>query len=136
MPWLEPVFDREPSAFYNVEDLNRVEGNTAYLAEMLSSYGYTVVIVTVTDRTIKNIEFHDSLNRIGLNEVALVNAFYQPEGWEAPITNWVPVAMSFRYTDANRLERNLLLIKVLLDNTIKEFEYCGAFTCGAGEELS
>ncbi|MFD1954305.1 hypothetical protein ACFSL6_08975 [Paenibacillus thailandensis] len=133
--WIEPRTNWTASDRYNFGDLDRVENNTRYLADVLTSYGYTVEIVTKTGRTVKTIEFADELNRIESNERAIVDAFYEPIGWEQPVTDWSAAVRGFGFRDAIRLEKNLLLIYELWGNVVKEFRYCGAFTCGAGEEL-
>lgn len=130
MPWQEPKTNWTKDDYYNFGDLDRVEGNSSYLADLLTSYrGQAVTIITITARDIKRIEFYDSLNRVEENIQTLADSFYIPIGWIAMKTNWKS-GESFTYIDAKRLEINLQLLYELLINAIDSMKYCGTFTCG------
>ena len=61
--WISPIIDRtksdaeyaqqhrdavvENKGAFNATDLNRIEGNIAYLAEQLRSYGYIVILESI-----------------------------------------------------------------------------------------
>ena len=128
--WVEPKTDWGPDDFYNFNDLNRVEANTEYIAELIAHFGTPPTLVTVTDRDMKRIEFADSLNRIEGNIDALRQR-YTPPGWEPNKLNWAPND-PFDYNDANRLERNLALLYAYYQGNVNAFRYCGMYTCGDG----
>lgn len=130
MAWQEPKIDWNSEDYYNYGDLDRVEGNSAYLADLLTTYrGQPVTIDTFIDRDIKRIDFYDSLNRIEGNIQTLADNFYTPVGWDVPKTDWQS-GKGFKYSDANRLEKNLFLLYELVTKTIDSMKYCGTFKCG------
>lgn len=119
---------------YNADDLNRVEASTDYIAGRLAEAGYPATLGTIdTGRTIERIEFADMLNRVESNIDALHSAFVALPNYQEP-KEW-GAGMPFDYRDANRLERNLLLIYTWLNRTIDAFRYCGTFACGEGGEI-
>lgn len=114
---------------YGPDELNRVESNTQYLADYLSSAGYPVVLEPVkTDRDMTGYEFSDSLSRVERNIDALRQAFMAPPGYQSPKA-WA-AGMRHNYIDANRLERNLQLLYDWLVAVVAGFKVCGTFTCG------
>lgn len=130
MPWQEPKTNWTKDDYYNFGDLDRVEGNSSYLAVLLTTYrGQAVTINTITARDIKRIEFYDSLNRVEGNIQTLADSFYIPIGWIAMKTKWQS-GEPFSYIDAKRLEINLQLLYELLTKTLDSMRYCGTFTCG------
>lgn len=135
MPWQTPKVNWTESDFYNFNDLDRVESNTAYLAGALSDYsGRPIVITVVTNRDVKRFEFFDSLNRIEGNIQTLANNFFEPTGWERPKTNWKSGA-PFDWRDARRLEKDLQLIYDLLNKAIDSLKYCGTFAAGEDGDI-
>ncbi len=119
---------------YNAADLNRVEANSDYIAGRLAEIGYPATLGAIdTGRTIERFEFADMLNRVEANIDALHSAFVALPNYQEP-KEWV-AGMPFDYRDANRLERNLLLIYTWLINTIDAFKLCGTFACGEGGEI-
>lgn len=130
MPWQEPKTNWVKNDYYNFEDLDRVENNTALLAEMITDYsGMHIVITIVLERDVKRFEFYDSMNRIEENIQTLADNFYEPIGWETVKTDWLS-GKRFDYRDANRLEKNLLLLYNLLTKVLDSMNYCGTFACG------
>ncbi|OUM86645.1 MAG: hypothetical protein BAA01_11595 [Bacillus thermozeamaize] len=122
--WLEPKTNWGPDDYYNFYDLNRVEANTEYIAELISYFGTPPVIVTITDRTMKRIEFQDSLDRVDEN-IRLLAQRYKPPGWNDAELN-TPID----WRDVNRWEQNLKLLYVYYQGNIDAFRYCGMYTCG------
>lgn len=119
-----------PEDFYNFADLDRVESNTQAIVYLLEEHLQIVVdLIIFTSRNVKRFEFYDSLNRIEGNILTLGDTLYKPDGWEQPKTNWRS-GQPFDYRDANRLERNLYLLYVLILATIENLKYCGTFHCG------
>jgi hypothetical protein len=137
--WTTPVTDWDSADYYNFGDLNRVESNTEYVYDQLVFMGYISSALTlVKTRTNTYLEYYDSLNRIENNMLTLKNSSYEPLGWITPITNWVSVTDIFDYTDANRLESNILALKEMMDGIISNILYCGdaqASICGKGNTL-
>lgn len=108
----------------NLIDINRIEGNIEYLAEKFLKFGYpSDVVIKKWDRDALPNEY--DIQRIIDNVRALITAFYQPDN--API---LPVTMS-SYNDINAIERNIDLIKYLLDCMVSSFKQVGAFKSGS-----
>lgn len=130
MAWQTPKTNWTPDDYFNAADLNRIENNSQEVANIIGSYSAKPTIIgPVTNRDNTSIEFADSMNRIESNILALKNASYQPNDWQTPKTNWIALD-PFGYKDANRLEKNLLLLYTLTKSIAAYFQYCGNFYCG------
>ena len=108
----------------NLLDINRIEGNIAYLSEKLSSLDYPSNIITKQWNK-DGLPNERDLQRIIDNVRELVASFYQPSG--APT---LPLTM-LSYSEINSLERNIDLIKYLLDCMVNSFKKVSAYKCGA-----
>ena len=108
----------------NLLDLNRIEGNIAYLAEKMESYSYAP---NIHGKQWNNVDLpnQDDMSRIVENIRALMSAFYSPEN--PPL---LPTAM-LSYSDINAIEENLYLIRQLLDCMESSFKKVGTITSGA-----
>lgn len=120
--------------YYNAEDLNRIEEDTQYIADLISSFKVPAVALdtVIADRDKTSIEFYDSLNRLEGNIQALCDSFYTPPDFIETKTNWRS-GQYFDYIEANRLENSLLLLFNLVQNTLDAFVYCNQYTCGGSE---
>lgn len=108
----------------NVADINRIEGNIAYLAEKFSELAYPTSVST-REWTKDALPTERDLQRI-INDIReCVRAFYQPDN--APS---LPSAVS-SYSDVNAIEKNIDLIKYLLDCMVSSFKKTGAFKSGS-----
>lgn len=107
----------------NTLDINRIEGNIAYLSEKLSELAYPSNVTTRQwDNT--GLPTEKDIERIIANIRSLVDGFYQPS--DAPT---LPTTM-LSYNDINSIERNIDLIKYLLDCMVNSFKKVGAFKSG------
>lgn len=122
--WIEPKTDWTPEDYYNFEDLDRVENNMEEIATMIGHFDVPPTLITVTDRTMKRIEFQDSLERVDSN-INLLTQRYKPLGWDQGELN-----TPFDYRDALRWEQNLYLLYFYYSGNIDNFRHCGAYTCG------
>ena len=108
----------------NVLDINRIEENIAYLSEKFTELAYPPD--TSTKRWTKdNLPNEIDMQRIIQNIRSMVSAFYQPTN--AP--NLPSTVLS--YDDINSIERNIDLIKYLLDCLVGSFKQSNTFQCGA-----
>lgn len=147
--WQEPVFDRTQedvdfaitkiaewiasgtfSEVYdlkgclNVSDINRIEGNIAYLSERLTGLAYPISVSTKQwDKN--DLPNEDDIGRIINNVRACVQAYYQPDN--APS---IPQSMA-SYSDINAIEKNIDLIKYLIDLMVSSFHKSGTFQSGS-----
>lgn len=104
----------------NLLDINRIEENIAYLSEKLSELDYPSVISSKQwDKN--DLPTQRDVQRIIENVKALVKSFYQPSN--APS---LPSEMT-SYSDINSIERNIDLIKYLLDCMVSSFKLTGAY---------
>ena len=112
----------------NPLDINRIEGNVAYLSERFMELSYPPLVST------KQWEKGDLPNELDAMRIidnirSLVSAFYQPSN--APT---LPESIS-SYDDVNAIERNIDLIKYLLDCMVNSFKKAGAFKSGSTTHL-
>ena len=108
----------------NLVDLNRIEGNIAYLAEKMESYSYSPNIHGKQWNRV-DMPNQNDMERIIENIRALVSAFYSPDDPPALPTTMVS------YADINAIEENLSLIKQLLDVLESSFKVVGTNKSGA-----
>lgn len=147
--WQAPIFDRtqadvdfalikiaewiaygSPTEVYdlkgclNVSDINRIEGNISYLAEHLRELSYPPDVST-KKWTKNDLPNEDDIQRIINNVRMCADAFYLPRS--APP---LPSAM-LSYEDINSIEKNIDLIKYLLDCMVSSFKKLGTFQSGS-----
>lgn len=108
----------------NVLDINRIEENIAYLSERLSELYFPNYVLTKRWEK-DNLPNELDIQRIIANVRELVESFYQPSN--APV---LPVSIS-SYEDVNSIERNIDLIKYLIDCMVNSFKKAGAFKSGS-----
>lgn len=108
----------------NLLDLNRIEGNIAYLAEKMESYSYAP---NIHDRRWEKSDLpnQDDMSRIVDNIRSLTSAFYSPDNPPS-----LPDTM-LSYSDINAIEENLYLIKQLLDCMQSSFKQAGTIKSGS-----
>lgn len=129
MSWINPKTDFTKDDYYNTEDLNRVENNTQVVSDYLNNLKYSITLESIkTDRDNSFIDFIPSINRVERNIEVLKNTFITPPGY-LNSKSW-SLGMAFTYLDANRLDRNLLLLYDLAQLAVKNFRYCGTYYCG------
>ena len=108
----------------NTIDINRIENNIKFLSERLLEYGY-LPSVSVRQWTKDNLPTEVDIQRIVENIRSLISSFYQVS--DAPS---LPSKMS-SYEDINQIEKNIDLIKYLLDCMVGSFHKSGAYKSGA-----
>lgn len=108
----------------NVSDINRIENNVAYLREKLYEYGYSVSVSTKSwvHTGLPNV---GDISRIVKNVRALVKAYYPHSTSPA-----IPDTLN-GYNEVNAVEKNLYLIKMLLDCMVGSFKKSGTFQSGS-----
>lgn len=119
---LDDVYDLK--GCFNLTDLNRIEGNIAYLAENMEKFWYFPNIHgkrwTQSDMPTKN-----DMLRIAENIRSLINAYYSPSS-PPPL----PGTM-LTFSSINAIEENLLLLKELLDCMQSSFKKVGTIKSGS-----
>lgn len=140
--WIRPIYDRtqadvdyalsqiaignndtEYKGCFTVTNINRIENNCRYIADRLNVLLYTNSITTKV-WNMQGIPNITEIKRLINNVSALIDAYYQSE--DAPA---LPETL-LHYEQVNALERNLYLLKHLIDNEENEFMLCGTFNCG------
>lgn len=144
MSWIEPIYDRtqadvdlirlEPTnennkGAYNYTDLNRIENNCEVVMNLLNNSGffyYPITIQTKTDWVVSDIPTIGEINRIRNNIITLKNGMYVGEEYEN-----IEFSNTMDYIKANILEKDLKLIKDIIDSCMRELRKCHTFYCGA-----
>ena len=108
----------------NVLDINRIEDNIAYLSEKLMELAYPSTI-SAKRWSKDNLPTELDIQRIIQNVRSLIESFYQPSN--APT---LPTTM-LSYNDINSLERNIDLIKYLIDCMVGSFRKVGMYKSGS-----
>lgn len=108
----------------NVSDINRIEENIAFLSEKMTEYSYPNRIITKRWRK-EDLPNENEIQRIIGNVWSLVESFYQSS--DAPP---IPTTM-LSYDDINSLERNIDLIKYLIDCMVNSFKKVGKCKSGS-----
>lgn len=112
----------------NLPDLTRIEDNIAYLSDILTRYRYPIVTNSKewVDSSLPNVA---DMKRIAANIRSIFSGYYTPPNADA-----IPEVM-LSYRDINAIERNLFLLKELLDAMQSLFIQSGAYKCGATNRL-
>lgn len=107
----------------NLLDLNRIEGDIAYLAAKMESYSYSPNIHGKQWER-GDMPNQNDMSRIVENIRSLIAAFYSPTNPPS-----LPTTM-LSYNDINAIEKNLHLIKELLDCMASSFKKVGTIKSG------
>lgn len=108
----------------NTIDINRIEENIAFLSERLLEYSYPSTVSTKQWAT-DNLPTKIDIERIINNVRSLISSFYQVSD-APPLPNEI-----LSYNDINQLEKNIDLIRYLLDCMVSSFRQSGAYKSGA-----
>jgi hypothetical protein len=108
----------------NLLDLNRIEGNIAFLAEQMENFSYSPNIHGKQWGRV-DMPNQNDMSRIIENIRDLLRAFYSPDNPPS-----LPTTM-LSYEDINAIEENLYLIKQLLDVMQTSFKKVGTIKSGS-----
>lgn len=141
--WSSPVFDRtladveyarqqlskninevDYKGCFNIYDVRRIEDNTRYLADELIKLYYFNTISTKSDWYRNTILGIAHVTRIIGNVNTLLTSYQKPINIPS-----LPTTL-LTYEQVNALEKNLYMIKEMLDEMILSFRECGTFNCG------
>jgi len=129
-PFLQAKTNWSPTDYYNFDDLNRVELMTEIVKEKVEEFrNKTITASFVSNRTKDSIEFAVSLRRIEKNILFLGNELLTPTGFITPRTDW-DYNQSFSFEDANRLEKNLVILNNYVTGNVSARLYCGQYIVG------
>lgn len=112
----------------NLSDITRIEDNITYLSERLTSYRYSID-TNSKEWTQGDLPTAQDMKRIGANIRSIFSGFATPSE-----SDTIPDVM-LSYEDINALERNLYLLKQLLDAMIGSFIKSGTYKSGATTRL-
>ena len=107
----------------NASDINRIEGNISYLSKQLRKFGYTAN-TSIKEWNTAGLPTDADITRIINNVREIIASYYQQN-----IAPELPPSMQ-SYNDINAIEKNLQLIKELLDVMINSFKISGTFESG------
>ena len=140
--WVTPVYDRTQAdvdyarqqlaqkintmdykGCFNTTDINRIEDNARYLADLLISlYYFNNVSTSNWDR--ESIPYQEHIDRIINNISEMWERWGRPNDAED-----LPVSL-LNHEQVNNIEKNLFLLKELLDDMVSFFKECGTINCG------
>ena len=109
---------------FNLLDLNRIENDIDFLAEKIESFGYAPNIHGKQWER-GDMPTQNDMSRIIENIRSLISAFYSPDNPPS-----LPSTM-LSYSDINAIEKNLYLIKQLLDVMQTSFKMVGTIKSGS-----
>ena len=140
--WMSPIHDRkqtdvdyaiaqikrgnnsaEYKGCFNVADINRIENNVRYIADRLNVLKYTNTIETKS-WDMYGLPNVTEVTRLINNVSKIINAYYRPTGSPDLPDNLLT------YEQVNALEKNLYMIKHLIDSEENQFRFCGTVICG------
>lgn len=141
--WSEPIFDRtladveyakkqllnkinnvDFKGCFNAKDILRIENNTRYLADALNELSYRNNVTTNSEWSADSVPTITHITRIINNISKLLSAYYKSS--DAPN---LPTTL-LTYEQVNALEKNLYLIKEMLEDMVISFRECDTFECG------
>ena len=126
---INPITNWNSDDEYNYQDLNRVEANIQIVTNYLESIGYSIPLEEViTNRDMLSIDFISSINRVERNLDSIRTNMITPPGYEE-MKIWTN-KIGFNFEDANRYEKNLLLLYRWAQLIFESYKYCGDFACG------
>ena len=108
----------------NATDLNRIESNTRYIAQLLQRHGYRINMTTKVDWTDESLPNAADVNRIINNIKEIRDKYYEPPGMPS-----LPQTM-VSFSDINAIEQSLLLFREMLLGMEGAFRRSGTFRCG------
>lgn len=112
----------------NLSDITRIEDNINYIATLLTQKHY-YVDVNSKEWMKDSLPTAQDMKRIGDNIRSIMDGFVKPND-----SSEVPELM-LSYEDINALERNLYLLKELLDVMIESFIKSGTYKSGSTMRL-
>lgn len=125
MSILDTLVTNRTDGSYNATDLNRVGQAVQYVADLLSSYGYSVSVSPKTDWAISDIPRASDMAQYLADLNALKDKFYG--------TTELPDSMNnLTVTAANNIEKLLLEIETYINRMVAGFRKCGTFKSGQG----
>lgn len=126
---ISPKTDWTSNDYYNYADINKVESNIKIVANYLESIGYKIPLEDiVANRDMLSIDFLSSINRVERNLDSIRANMITPPSYEE-MKVWTN-KIGFDFNDANRYEKNLLLLYKWAELIKDSFKYCGTFSCG------
>lgn len=111
-------------AFYNEEDLNRVEQAVAELNATLYEGGYPVGAITKINWSKTDFPTENEMQRFIYNIQLLQNKFYHSEVQTPASMKWIS------YIEANNIEQILLDIEEMRRKMVAAYRHCGTMDCG------
>lgn len=144
MAWISPIYDRtqadvdlirlDPTnennkGAYNYTDLNRIENNCEYVMNLLNNSGLFYIPVTIEvkmDWNVRDIPHIKEINRIRQNIITLMNGMRLGDGYKE-----IEFSNTMDYIKANILEKDLEMIKDIIESCQRELRKCNTFYCGA-----
>lgn len=124
--WSTPRTNWNSEDYFNVVDRNRIEGNTDYVADLVSVWGNKPSVVNIkTDWAINDFGFYDDILKIETNINVIKDYMATPNGYIDPVSS-----LPLDYNRLNIIENDLILLKTMTERIEQQFLYIGQFVCG------
>lgn len=125
------LVNKTEKGYHNYTDVNRIEKWCGYIANLLTSYGYPVHIVTKTNWVMIDERKASEMERIRSNVSKIKQAYCTYS-----LTPAVPDTLNrIDIEKANAIEKVLFDIDELMNKMVAEFRKSGTFNCGGMEGL-
>ena len=141
--WQEPIYDRQQydvdlikldptnentKGAFNYDDLNRIESNCEYIKDLLNNSGLFYIPISIsvkTDWNMSDIPKIQDINRVRDNIITLKNNMTMADYED------IEYSGTLDYIKANILEKDLLVIKNIIETSMLELKKCNTFYCGS-----
>jgi hypothetical protein len=133
--WTTPKINWTSDDYENVDDFNRQKSNIEYIAKtLLPSLGMNPEHQQIDDVDMNTLPLPSLLNKMEVNIKNIGTEIANLYGWteisEQPEVVWVGNNDAPDYTDMNRWENNMLLVKNWAEPIPKRFKQSGTFVAG------
>ena len=131
--WITPKQDWDSDTYANTTDLNRIEGDTEYVQDLIATYDTPPVLDTIkTDWAISDYPYYSEMQRIEQNVKDIATQTATPIGWQVGT-----ITQKMDYSDFNRIESNINALYTQTNNIINAFIRVGdpLVICGKGNTL-
>lgn len=118
----QDLVDETDKAYISYADLNRIEAAIKYLSDILNQYGYKNITNTKINWRMDEIRKQEDCDRIKANYEVLKKAISY--NFATPAFKWESIQ------EANKIEKILYNIDLLIKNMEQVFIYSGVSSCG------
>ena len=137
MAWETSIYDRTNISTWEYTDPNRVDNNSQYLKDFIEiNIGIIVTLDAYTTQTINDLPTVGLINLLEKNINIIKDSSDIPSNWITLYENWVAGTNDiFIYTNANNLEIDQYLLKIMFESVILSYRQCFYYNSGTDFEF-